>query len=33
MKVLNLVIESIKRVKNVVITPKGWTVKIAGKNQ
>jgi hypothetical protein len=33
MKVLNLVIESVKRVKHVVITPKGWTVKIAGKNQ
>jgi chromosome segregation ATPase len=33
MKVLNLVIESVKRVKHVVITPKGWTVKIAGKNK
>lgn len=33
MKVVNLIIESIKRVKNVVITPKGWTVKIAGKNK
>ena len=33
MKVVNLIIESVKRVKNVVITPKGWTVKIAGKNK
>ena len=33
MKVMNLVIESVKRVKHVVITPKGWMVKIAGKNQ
>jgi predicted ATP-dependent endonuclease of OLD family len=33
MKVLNLVVESVKRIKNVVITPKGWAVKIAGKNQ
>jgi hypothetical protein len=32
MKVLNLVIESVKRIKNVVITPSGWAVKIAGKN-
>jgi len=33
MKVLNLIIESVKRVKHVVITPKGWMVKIAGKNK
>ena len=33
MKVMNLVIESVKRVKHVVITPKGWMVKIAGKNK
>jgi predicted ATP-dependent endonuclease of OLD family len=33
MKIISLTVENVKRIKHIIITPKSWIVKIAGRNK